>query len=128
MQWLGSNTLPNKDLNSLNIYPLSPLLLSLYTYWSCSTNIEEFLLCSTRSVVFSGTDFLHLAGNRQGTIYNLPIYPYMPPVIYRLIFQLAFSFAPDQWDAAITTAKSDSDRIRSRLFPITFLSHSYCKV
>jgi len=35
----------------------------------------------------SGMGFLYLAANRQGTIvYNLP---YIPPVIYRVIFQLA---------------------------------------
>ena len=38
-------------------------------------------------IVFAATGFLYLAVNRQGTIvYNLP---YMPPVIDRVIFQLA---------------------------------------
>jgi len=39
-QWLGSNTVPREDLNSLNIYPLLPLLFSLYTYLSCSIYTE----------------------------------------------------------------------------------------
>ena len=72
-QWLGSNTVPREDLNSLNIYSLLPLLFSLYTYLSCSTNTEGVLLCSTRFIGLSGTGFLYLAMNRQGMIvYNLP--------------------------------------------------------
>ena len=55
---------------------------------SCSTNTEGVLLCSTQFVVLSRTGSLYLAVNRQGTIvYNLPP---MPPVIYLVIFQLAF--------------------------------------
>jgi len=38
-------------------------------------------------MVFAGTGFLYLAVNRQGTIVYNP--PYMPPVIYRVVFQLA---------------------------------------
>ena len=93
-QWLGSNKVSREDLNSLNIYPLLPLLFSLNTYLSCSTNTEGVLLCSTRFMVLSGTGFFYLAVNRQGTIaYNLPIYPHMPPIIYRVISQLAFGVA-----------------------------------
>ena len=45
-------------------------------------------------MVFLGTGFIYLAVNLQGTIvYYLPIYPYMPPVIYNIIFQLAFGVA-----------------------------------
>ena len=52
------------------------------------------LLYFTRSMVFSRTGFLYLAVTRQGTIvYNLPIYPYMPLVIYRVLLQLAFGVA-----------------------------------
>ena len=59
----------------------------MYTYLSCSTDTEGGLYCSTRFEVVSGTGFLYLAVNQQGTIvYNLP---YIPPVIYRVIFQLA---------------------------------------
>ena len=80
----GSNTVPREDSNSLNIYHLTFLL---YTCLSCSTNTGGVLLCSTRFIVLSGTGFLCLAVNRQGTIvYNLPS---MPPVIYWVIFQLA---------------------------------------
>jgi hypothetical protein len=54
---------------------------------SCSTNTERAsLLYSNFSV--SGMGFLYLAMNHQGAIvYNLP---YMLPVNYRIIFQLAF--------------------------------------
>ena len=94
MQWLGSNTVPRENLNSLNMYPLVSLLFSLYTYLSCSTKTEGGLLCSAQFIVLSGTGFLYLAMIWQGTIvYNLPIYPYVPPVIYRVIFQLAFGVA-----------------------------------
>ena len=43
--------------------------------------------CSARFIVFAGTGFLYLAVNWQWTVVdNLP---YMPPVIDRVIFQLA---------------------------------------
>ena len=57
----------------------------LYTCLSCSTNTERASLFYSNYSV-SGTGFLYLAMNLQGTIvYNLP---YMPPVIYRENFQL----------------------------------------
>ena len=72
-QWLGSNTVPREDLNSLNFHPLLPVLFSLYTYLSCSTNTGGVLLCSTQCIVLSGTGFLYLVVNRQGKIvYDLP--------------------------------------------------------
>ena len=43
-QWLGSNSVPREDLNSLNLYPLLPLLFSLSTYLSCSTYTEGDLI------------------------------------------------------------------------------------
>ena len=92
-QWLGSNTVPREDLKSLNICPLLPLLLFLYTYLSCSTNTLGVLLCSTRFTVLSGAGFLYLAVHWQGTIVYTFIYTYMAPVIYRVIFQLAFGVA-----------------------------------
>ena len=88
-QWLGSNSVRREDLNSLNIYPHLPFISFVHLqYLSYSTNTEGVLLCSTRFIVLSGTGFLYLAVNRQGKIvYNLPC---IPPIIYRVIFQLAF--------------------------------------
>ena len=43
-QWLGSNTVPREDFNRLNMYPLKPLLFSLYTYLSCKTHTKHVLL------------------------------------------------------------------------------------
>ena len=48
---------------------------------------EGVLSCSTQLIVFAGTGFLYLAVNWQGTVIYNP--PYMPPVIYRVIFQPA---------------------------------------
>ena len=70
-----------------------PTHFSLHTHLSCSGNTGGGLLCSTRFIVLPGTGCHCLAVNRQGTIiYNLPyMLPviFMPPVIYRVIFQQA---------------------------------------